>query len=893
MTFNSLSTHLKHTLCQVVLHTFIMERFTNLSTAVGGIQNNLPDHLVPLEASPWALWRWVCVRGAGFPAQDVLKLALPDVAAAARHLLAAESTLEQQRARLVAAFSEQINQLLASVEGETQPQALRQLSKARKKFVKTGLLTDAPKLPADLGQAYQDTHIAIQTSRLVYEQALATGSVQVLRAIQELLGDERYQEAITWQNRQAAEIGLSRFLQTAPDQPQNNKDRRREEFLATYIQRYTVKNDSIGFFGPIGWAQFQADADTMQITPGPTLLATRQVYFEEWAITALAERLSQDEAFRPWFVPRLMPFLWVEGTCLHLQVGDPIPLTRAEAATYQACDGHKTTHQIAQALLADPRSDLSSEAALYDILQKGHDARRLVWAFSVPTEDAHPEKHLRRQLEQISDPELRQKALRPLNELEAARTTITQAAGQPAHLATALAALDDTFTRLTEQAATRHSGATYAARTLVYEDCGRDITIALGDELRAALAPPLNLLLTSARWYTYETARRYRQALRKLFLQVRTQLPGQAEATRLDFATYWLWAQALFFGDGPLPTDMLDTLFQRKWETILALPDNQRHVHYTSQQLQAGVEAQFRAPHSGWQLGRYHNPDVMLAAASAADIRQGNYQFVLGEFHLGFNSLTSSTLLNQHPQPDELRRQVRLDLSDPQIMPLTSRQQSGQTARTQFLATSADDLRLLFAADSWPVAESYSLPISELVVIDTGRELQVQTRDGRHRFDIIDLFAHFIGSVILDKFKLVGTRPHTPRITLDKLVVRRESWRFRAEDIGVGAEGGDAAADFLALQRWQQLHQLPRFVFVKTPLEKKPLYLDFDSPLYGRIFSRLVRQAQATDLPDPHLTITEMLPTHDNLWLPDAADQRYTSEMRLVAFDQQTSISPN
>jgi hypothetical protein len=550
----------------------------------------------------------------------VLKLALPDVAAAARHLLAAESALEQQRTRLTAAFSEQINQLLASAEGETQPQALRQLSKARKKFVKTGLLTDAPTLPADLCQAYHNTSTTVQTSRLVYEQALAAGSVQVLRAIQSLLGDERYQEAITWQNRQAAAIGLSRFLQTAPDQPQNNKDRRREEFLATYIQRYTVKNDSIGFFGPIGWAQFQRDVDTMQITPGPTLLATRQVYFEEWAITALAERLSQDEAFRPWFVPRLMPFLRVEGTCLHLQVGDPIPLTRAEAAAYQACDGHKTTHQIAQTLLADPHSGLSSEAALYDILQKGHEARRLVWAFSVPTEDAYPEKHLRRQLEQISDAELREEALQPLNELEAARTTITQAAGQPAHLATTLAALDDTFTRLTGQAATRHSGATYAARTLVYEDCGRDITIALGDELRTALTPPLSLLLTSARWYTYETARRYRQALRKLFLQVRSQLPGQAEATRLDFATYWLWAQALFFGDGHLPTDMLDTLFQRKWATILALPDDQRHVHYTSQQLQAGVEAQFRAPHSGWQLGRYHNPDVMLAAASAADI---------------------------------------------------------------------------------------------------------------------------------------------------------------------------------------------------------------------------------------------------------------------------------
>lgn len=842
----------------------------------------IPEHLVPLAASPWALWRWVCVRGAGFPAQDVLQLALPEVAAAARHLLTLENTLAQQREQVISSFTAQIVTLQDTTDAPTR----RKLSKARQKFHQNGVLNEPSLLPAPVWQAYLDAQAAVQTARLVYEQTLAVGSVQVMRAIQGLMADPRYQEAITWQNRHAAAIGLNRFLNTPADAPHNSKDRQREEFLATYIQRYTVKNDSIGFFGPIGWAQWQPDGSRTQITPGDDLLATRRVYFEEWAITALAERLSQNPALRPWFVPRLMPFLRVEGTQLHLQAGDPITLTVTEAAAYRACDGRRTTRQIAQALLADPHSGLPTEAALYDILQAGHEARRLVWAFTVPTEDAFPELHLRRQLEQIEDAAQREEALRPLCELEAARQAIAAAAGQPAAVATTLAALDDTFTRLTAQAATRHSGATYAARTLVYEDCGRDIAIAFGDELRAALAPPLNLLLSSARWYTYETARRYRQALRKLFLQIRSQLPGQSASTTLDFATYWLWAQALFFGDGPLPPDMLDTLFQRKWESILALPESQRRVHYTSQQLEAGVAAQFRAPHSGWQLGRYHNPDVMLAAASLADIQHGNFQFVLGEFHLGFNSLTSSTLLNQHPHPDELRRQVQLDLSRPQIIPLTSRQQSGQTSRTQFLATSADDLRLVFAADSWPLAEANSLPISALVVVDDGRELHVQTRDGGQRFDIIDLFAHFIGAVILDRFKLVGTRPHTPRLTIDKLVVRRESWRFSAAEIGIGEMGDDAAANFLALQRWRLARQLPRFVFVKTPLEKKPLYLDFDSPVYGRIFTRLVRQARGSTLPDPHLTLTEMLPTHEQLWLPDKDGHCYTSELRLVAFDQ-------
>ncbi|HZJ63343.1 MAG TPA: hypothetical protein VFD36_07435, partial [Kofleriaceae bacterium] len=32
------------------------------------------SHLVPLGAGPWSLWRWVWLRGAGFPARAILSL---------------------------------------------------------------------------------------------------------------------------------------------------------------------------------------------------------------------------------------------------------------------------------------------------------------------------------------------------------------------------------------------------------------------------------------------------------------------------------------------------------------------------------------------------------------------------------------------------------------------------------------------------------------------------------------------------------------------------------------------------------------------------------------------------------------------------------------------------
>jgi hypothetical protein len=39
------------------------------------------DHLIHFKGGRWALWRCVCLRGAGFPASDVLKLGSAECAA--------------------------------------------------------------------------------------------------------------------------------------------------------------------------------------------------------------------------------------------------------------------------------------------------------------------------------------------------------------------------------------------------------------------------------------------------------------------------------------------------------------------------------------------------------------------------------------------------------------------------------------------------------------------------------------------------------------------------------------------------------------------------------------------------------------------------------------------
>src|ERR1041384_8185264 len=65
-------------------------------------------HLVRLPETRWALWRWVGLRGAGFPAAQVLKLGAPACAEAADELVAAEADAEEARAAAVAAMRERL-----------------------------------------------------------------------------------------------------------------------------------------------------------------------------------------------------------------------------------------------------------------------------------------------------------------------------------------------------------------------------------------------------------------------------------------------------------------------------------------------------------------------------------------------------------------------------------------------------------------------------------------------------------------------------------------------------------------------------------------------------------------------------------------------------------------
>jgi hypothetical protein len=835
----------------------------------------LPAHLVKLLGRHWAVWRWIALRGAGFPAREVLKLAAPECAAAADVLLEAEAELEAVRMQAVDAIRDE---LAATNAGRDEPlvKVLRRLEKGKLPQAIEG----AGKIKAIL-KTLLESSSQLEAKRAEFRVVFKSATDQLSKAILDIASSNRFREAILWQNRSALHSSIDALLHMTADTNARGSDRkRREELIANYMQRYCLKNDTIGFFGPVGWAQFVPHGEALVANAGTDLLSARRVYFEVWGMDVLAETLAGDERFQPWIAPRRMSFARLEGTTLHAWPKEPIKLEEAQVDLFNACDGTRTASEIARQLLAKSAPGFRDEGQVFEALRLLQNSGVISWTLEARV-GPYPEKSLRQQFELIGDPRLRAEAESKLAQLEAARMLVAEAAGKPQQLDAALSHLEDTFTALTGAAAIRAAGRTYAGRTLVYEDCRRNIEVELGPAALEALGEPLSLLLESARWFTYIVAETYVQA----FAQLYSTMTLKGGVLEIEFNEFWSAARRMLFDEKESLVNPLALTFQQRWEEVLNLPEDERRVEYRSDALRERVEAVFEAPKSGWLSARYHNPDVMIVAADAEAVRRGDYLFVLGELHIAANALGVPLFMEQHVSPEEFLKAFDSDMPEPRLMPLVPKYWPTLTARLMLSLATSRDYRLEMAPGPHGVPAARILTSGQLIVTRTAAgELVLRTRDGRLSFDIIEAFASAISGEVANHFKLLSPAEHTPRVSIDRLVVCRETWRFAASDIWFAFEK-EAAERFAEARRWAGSHDLPRFVFVKAAVEIKPFYLDLASPMYVELLGKVIRRCVERGLGEEAIVVTEMLPGPGESWLPDAAGERYTSELRIVAFD--------
>jgi hypothetical protein len=451
----------------------------------------------------------------------------------------------------------------------------------------------------------------------------------------------------------------------------------------------------------------------------------------------------------------------------------------------------------------------------------------------------------------------RRRGLDALDRFEAARDVLAKA--PPEELREALARLDATFVELTGRDPVRNAGRAYGARTLVYIDSMRDLELTLGSNLIADVAPALHAVFEASRWYCGQVNAIGRSVIEQSLP------PG---------------------GRGPFPP-----VLGRVVKTLMQLPPEldaitgelqQRLVTLLADQdastLGARAAATFADHESAWRTAAFHSVDLQLAAHDEAAANRGDYLAVLGDVHPGANPLLQGFFAHRHPNPDALRAQVAAAVGRavPYLLPPFA---PGLGVDGRGLPISAeDDIHIAVMPDTRAPAPRRTWLPHELSV--DGNDLV--DRSGRLRIPLIDALGIAIFVAGVRAFELLPNQEHAPRLTAGRVVIRRESWNIPARDV---------PSDPSAIPAFARHRGMPRHLFTKSPLERKPMYLDIDSPTLARVLCRHARRAAGEGTVRP-IRFTEMLPTPQQCWLADPEDNRYVSELRLVAVDRALSQMP-
>ncbi|GAA2745821.1 lantibiotic dehydratase [Kitasatospora cinereorecta] len=695
----------------------------------------------------------------------------------------------------------------------------------------------------------------------------ADAAVETAEALQDIARTPAFREAVAWQNRPVLDSGVTPFLNWTPTAAgRTSMPRQREELVAHYWQRFCVKNDTIGFFGPVGWGRWDGAVDGVEIRPGTGLVADSTVYWASWAIDALAALIGADPAVRGWVAPRRVPFVRLDGLLVTVPGRRPQAVTAEEAAVLSRCDGVRTALGIAAEL---PGTDVPG------VLEELVARRWTQWRLEIPA-GTHPERDLRAWLERIGDDAVRIRGLAALDALEAGRARVGAAAGAEAVVAE-LTELEQAFVALTDTAAVREkSSGTAPCRALVYADCRRSATALLGPAVRDALAP-LEPLLTSAGWLTARLAEAVLAGARPVYDRLAAEGP-------VDLAAFWFACMPVLHGDARRAAGELQQDFRDRWARILAPAPGERRIDLPLERIADGVREQFGGPGGGWTAARYLSPDVMIAAEGPDAVARGAFTLVLGELHLASNTLGASLFVHQHPDRAELLAETTRDHPGPRLLPLLPKEhRSRLSARVKYALTRPEDYQVALVDLTADPARPRTVRSADVAVVERDGELRVVLPDGAE-FPAVDVFAHVLTTLAMDLFQVLPEGDHTPRVTVDRLVVARETWRLPAAVAGFATEK-DEGRRFVRARRWREEHGLPRFVFVVSPTESRPFYVDFDSPVYVNILAKALRRLAGKD-PDGRLVVTEMLPTPEQTWLTDDQGRRYTSELRFVAVDE-------
>ncbi|MEU3515425.1 lantibiotic dehydratase [Streptomyces sp. NPDC006654] len=847
----------------------------------------------PVPGGAWRLVPIVVLRQAGFPMEALTPLVDTASVDEAHALLESRSRLTWLSRELKPVLRQ--HQVpgcpqSASRVGQLRPLPGRELRRA------TAALPDEA---ARTLHAYQGSAEEFARQQTAFAARHRTRLDRARTAVAEAFRDERLRQVLLLSN-DAAYPEFAAWLDTFQGD-MGRHTRRMTDLLTMYLQRVTTKNETHSHFGPFTVGRV---GDVPGIAWASEGEMERRTLFSHWAAEKLAQSAAAVPGLFDFVRPRRRPLSFLRDgridlyafttrdgldTDWNFQHLGGREVAAHEAWLWQRCDGERT--------LRDLRSEWGTEFGSrtpvpFDQVLKELVAREWVVAeFEIPVGDHEPLAALRRQL-LSAPPEQAAPILSAIGHFEEDLACFAKLslAERPA----ALTATKARFEKLTGTAANRNSGLHYADRSILFEE-------AHGEPAGLTIGPDIARFITDELSIVYETvlARPRLRMRRELVILTRwvAERFGAGVEVPLDrlYSEFFRDRHAIEEECAAVEAELaaLDRLIT---DALLGEEGSDRpEVVVERDRMEAILAAHPRTP------AAVVDPDVLFAATSRQDLREGRFTAVIGDCHAVREVITHTSFgpLIQERAPELLPEVYEGYLSlldDGEVLANLSRGHPDKSS-TQLVYPCYD---LEVYGRSGQSRDRVVQPSQLYVVLRDGRlELRAHGVAGRLRLmappaggpsirqDPLSPFAfprHF-GGAGLDAPAL----EHIPRIRCGRVVLQRETWRVPAARLRgaaafdglVGQTGGEEAAEFVAACRLRSELGLPRHVFVKVPGEPKPIYVDWQAPLLVRQLCRLAARKDGT------LEISEMLPTPDQRWL-SVHGHRYTSELRCAVFSPES-----
>jgi hypothetical protein len=280
----------------------------------------------------------------------------------------------------------------------------------------------------------------------------------------------------------------------------------------------------------------------------------------------------------------------------------------------------------------------------------------------------------------------------------------------------------------------------------------------------------------------------------------------------------------------------------------------------------------------------YPSADLQLAATSTDAISQSGYQWILAELHPPPALLHHFAYWNCPDKPTLNDALVKTTAGKPNF-------------HFGFFAADFTAHTTVRLFDAMPELSNFVAPQRAnpkwKTILPADAEVYVDETTGDVGVRKIDNHEH-LGSFArawviplgFHPFQF-GVAPHTPRLRCGKVVVQRQTWTVKTDDLIPGNYTGVSHQLVLAVEKLRSEKNLPRFIYIR-PTEQalrrsgaegrdkdtKPVFVDLESYLFLEIFHRWLMKAG-------EIEVAEMLPEPDHLFWKEP-DGRHSFELRTL-----------